>query len=231
MDSSFPPTPKSLIFLLREAAHPILGSWHYPLGCCCIASDSLQHQNVTQRTFGVGGELLFSIWLTDSSASTAVKDCRGVEGLLAVCYPCSSCAVRASFSNFTLRAHFRVQSWEFWWGHEVLRNARKPIWIFSHWKKDLIGKCISVNPTEKQRFPSQWGSFRYKRCLCLVNPVLTCNCLDYLYPPSIDLRLCYCQFMHFDMSCVSSLPIPQNPLAQELLYFCEALESTDEAQT
>lgn len=130
-----------------------------------------------------------------------------------------------------LRAGFQVHCWECWLGCAIVRNDRKPIWIFSCWKKDLIGKCISVDPTEKQCFPSQWGTFRYKQCLCLVNPVLTCNCLDYLYPPSIDLRLCNCLFLHFNMSCVSSLPIPQNSLAQELLYFSPALESTAEAWT
>lgn len=61
MDSSFPPTPMSLIFLLQEAAQPMLGSWHCPLGCCCIASDSLQQQKPTQRTFGVGGECILAV--------------------------------------------------------------------------------------------------------------------------------------------------------------------------
>lgn len=37
--------------------------------------------------------------------------------------------------------------------------------------------------------------------------------------------------MHFNTSCVSSLQVPQNPLAQGLVYFSEAFESAPKAQT
>lgn len=63
MDSSFPPTPKSLIFLLREAAHPILGSWHCPLDAVALL---LTHYSIKShaKDFWGWGELMSLLWLT-----------------------------------------------------------------------------------------------------------------------------------------------------------------------
>lgn len=124
----------------------MLGSWHCPLGCCCIASDSLRHPGPRKGLLGSGrGEGNSWCW-----SGWCVLCCSAaVEGLLSECCWCSSCAIRASFSNLVLRARF----------HSLLTvlmgsggcwQWQKVQLVFPCWKKDVIKKHISADPMEKQ---------------------------------------------------------------------------------
>lgn len=83
---------------------------------------------------------------------------------------------------------------------------------------------ISHCPQEKVVFSITAGQFwiEAKSVLSILCWLATLEIISIL--PAEICSFTTCQFMHFHMACVSSLPVPWNPPAQELLYIDKPLK-------